>query len=50
MRKQLEKDVNDLFDAQTLALHDNLHKTQEYHNKTRRINEMDTVNMNKKMA
>ena len=46
-KKKLEKDINTLFDQQTIEFNNILKQTQEQHNKTRRQNEMDTDNINK---
>ena len=41
-KKELEKNINQLFDMQTLAQNQTLHDTQTDHNKKRLDNEKDT--------
>ena len=49
-KKQLEKEVNDLFDKQTIRHNEILHETQTHHNRTRTENEKDTDRINLLMA
>ena len=49
-KKELEKNINNLFDQQTIEFNNILKQTQETHNKTRTQNEKDTDNINKILA
>ena len=50
MRKEHEKNVNNLFDSQALQFHDTLKETQTEHNKNRFNNEKECERINQVLA